>query len=190
MDDTRDELERTRELLHVIMAQQGEPEAFRWLVDRYEQRLLYFIRRSVADTDRALDVLQEVWITVFRRIAALRAPEAFRVWLYRIARDRTIDHVRGDRRHKETAAESMDEAAAEAPDNWEGIERVENAELIHRLLDKLTPAHREIVTLRFLEQMALDDIAAVVGCPTGTVKSRLHYALRRLQDGIEEEKHV
>jgi len=190
MDDTRDELERTRELLHVIMAQQGEPEAFRWLVDRYEQRLLYFIRRSVADTDRALDVLQDVWITVFRRIAALRAPEAFRVWLYRIARDRTIDHVRGDRRHKETVAESIDEPAAEAPDNWEGIERVENAELIHRLLDKLTPAHREIVTLRFLEQMTLDDIAAVVGCSTGTVKSRLHYALRRLQDGIEEEKHV
>jgi RNA polymerase sigma-70 factor (ECF subfamily) len=86
MDDPRDELERTRELLHVVMVQRGEPDAFRWLVDRYEQRLLYFIRRILDDTDGALDVLQEVWMTVFRRIAALKAAEAFRVWLYRIAR--------------------------------------------------------------------------------------------------------
>ncbi len=74
MDDPREELERTRELLYVLMAERGEPEAFRWLVDRYEKRLLYFIRRSVDDTDRAIDVLQEVWMTVFRRIAALRHP--------------------------------------------------------------------------------------------------------------------
>ncbi len=190
MDDPRDELERTRELLHVVMAQRGEADAFRWLVDRYEQRLLYFIRRSVADADRALDVLQEVWITVFRRIATLRTPEAFRVWLYRIARDKTIDQLRGDRRHKETHGESIDEATVDTAENSEGIERIENVKLIHRLLNRLTPAHREIVTLRFLEQMALDDIAAVVGCSIGTVKSRLHYAMRRLQEGIEEQNHV
>src|SRR5580700_6409446 len=106
MDDPRDELDRTRELLHVVMAQQGEPDAFRWLVDRYEQRLLYFIRRTVDDPDRALDVLQEVWMTVFRRIAALRAPGAFRVWLYRIARDKAIDEIRGDRRRIDSVGES------------------------------------------------------------------------------------
>jgi RNA polymerase sigma-70 factor, ECF subfamily len=190
MDDPRDELERTRELLHVIMAQQGEPEAFRWLVDRYEQRLLYFIRRIVDDGDRALDVLQEVWMTVFRRIATIRAPEAFRVWLYRVARDKAIDHIRGDRRHKDAIGESIDESIVAGSDHAQGIERIENAELIHRLLNRLTPAHREIVTLRFLEQMQLDDIAAVVGCSIGTVKSRLHYALRRLQEGIEEQNHA
>jgi RNA polymerase sigma-70 factor (ECF subfamily) len=190
MDDPRNELERTRELLHVIMAQQGEPEAFRWLVDRYEQRLLYFIRRIVDDGDRALDVLQEVWMTVFRRIAALRTPEAFRVWLYRVAHDKAIDQIRGDRRHYDAVGESIDDSTVAASDHAEGIERIENAELIHRLLNRLTPAHREIVTLRFLEQMQLDDIAAVVGCSIGTVKSRLHYALRRLQKGIEEQSHV
>lgn len=190
MDDPRDELERTRELLHVIMAQQGEPDAFRWLVDRYERRLLYFIRRTVDDPDRALDVLQEVWLTVFRRIAALRAPEAFRVWLYRIARDKAVDQLRGDRRRKDAAGESIDESTVHVSDHCEWIECVEKAELIHKLLESLTPAHREIVTLRFLEQMALDDIAAVVGCSIGTVKSRLHYALRKLQERIEENKYV
>ncbi len=189
MDDPRDELERTRELLHVIMAQRGEPDAFRWLVDRYEQRLLYFIRRILDDTDGALDVLQEVWMTVFRRIAALKAPEAFRVWLYRIARDKAIDRVRSDRLHKGSIDESIDDSTVEVADDSESIERIEKAELIHRLLNSLTPAHRAVVTLRFLEQMALDDIAAVVGCSIGTVKSRLHYALRRLQEGIEEHNN-
>ena len=190
MDDPRDELERTRELLHVIMAQQGEPDAFRWLVDRYEQRLLYFIRRIVNDPDRALDVLQEVWITVFRKIGTLRSPEAFRVWLYRITHDKAINQNRGDRRHKDAVGESIDDSTCDASEYCESIERVENADLIHRLLGRLTPEHRKIVTLRFLEQMAIADIAAVVGCSIGTVKSRLHYALRRLQEGIEEQSHV
>jgi RNA polymerase sigma-70 factor (ECF subfamily) len=190
MDDPRVELERTRELLHVVMAQRGEPDAFRWLVDRYERRLLYFVRRIVDDPDRALDVLQEVWMTVFRKLRALEAPGAFRVWLYRITRDKAIDQIRGDRRHKDAVAESIDDSTVAISDNSEELARIENAELIHRLLGRLTPAHREIVTLRFLEQMPLDDIAAVVGCSMGTVKSRLHYALRRLQEGIEEDKHA
>jgi RNA polymerase sigma-70 factor (ECF subfamily) len=190
MDDPRDELEPTRELLHVVMAQRGEPEAFRWLVDRYERRLLYFVRRIVDDPDRALDVLQEVWMTVFRRIRVLRAPEAFRVWLYRIAHDKAISQLRGDRRHEQSAGASIDDATVEAIDEEESIQRVENADLIHRLLGRLTPPHRKIVTLRFLEQMSIADISAVVGCSMGTVKSRLHYALRRLQEGIEEDKHA
>ncbi len=190
MDNPHDELERTRELIHVMMAQRGEPDAFRWLVDRYEKRLLYFIRRSVDDADRALDVLQEVWMTVFRRLSALRSPEAFRVWLYGIARHKAIDQMRGDRRHADSLGESIDESTVEAPEQSEGIVRIENVELIHRLLGRLSPAQREIVTLRFLEQMSLDDIAAVVGCPVGTVKSRLYYALGRLQEGIEAKHDV
>jgi RNA polymerase sigma-70 factor, ECF subfamily len=189
MDDPRDELERTRELLHVVMAQQREPDAFRWLVDRYEQRLLYFIRRIVDDPDRSLDVLQEVWMTVFRTIGSLRAPEAFRVWLYRIAHDKAINQYRGDRRRKDVGGKSFDDSTFDASACSAAIERVGNADLIHGLLGRLTPEHRKIVTLRFLEQMAIADIAAVVGCSVGTVKSRLYYALRRLQAGIEEDKH-
>lgn len=129
MDDPRDELEQTRELVHVIMAQQGEPDAFRWLIDRYEQRLLYFVRRIVDDPDRALDVLQEIWITVFRRVRSLKTPAAFRVLLYQIAHNKAINQFRGDRRRKEAAGESIEDSIAEVPDDSESIERIENAEL-------------------------------------------------------------
>jgi RNA polymerase sigma-70 factor, ECF subfamily len=93
MTDPRDELERARELLHVITARRGETDSFRWLVDRYERKLLFFIRRILDDDDRALDALQEVWLTVFHRIAALKTPEAFRVWLHLIDLDRRLTEL-------------------------------------------------------------------------------------------------
>ena len=191
MDDPREELERTRELLYVLMAERGEPEAFRWLVDRYEKRLLYFIRRSVDDTDRALDVLQEVWMTVFRRIAALRSARG----LPRMAlphRPRSDDRSDARRPAPQTGGWRIDRRRERRHiRQFRRTRAIENAELIHRLLDRLTPAHREIVTLRFLEQMALDDIAAVVGCSLGTVKSRcitrFRGCRRELENGTMSE---
>ena len=189
MDDPRDELERTRELLHVVMAQQGEPDAFRWLVDRYEQRLLYFIRRIVDDPDRALDVLQDVWMTVFRRIGGLRAPEAFRVWLYRIAHDKAIDQNRGDRRHKDAIGESIDDSTVDASDDSAWIERIENAESDPSAAgqtDARTPRNRDPAVS--WSKWRLPTLPPSSDCSIGTVKSRLHYALRRLQAGIEEHE--
>src|SRR5262249_46771824 len=82
----------------VQRAKQGDAAAFRQLVDRYDRRLLYFVLRFLPDADRALDVLQDVWLTLHRRLSGLRAPEAFRVWLYQIAHDKVIDVLRRDRR--------------------------------------------------------------------------------------------
>ncbi|MGE3316841.1 MAG: sigma-70 family RNA polymerase sigma factor, partial [Planctomycetaceae bacterium] len=112
MDKLTQELQRASEMLHVLRAQRGESEAFRALVDSYERRLLYFVRRFVDDPDRALDVLQEIWVTVFRRIGTLKAPEAFRVWLYRIARDKAIDQLRGLSREADQLGGLAGEVAA------------------------------------------------------------------------------
>src|SRR5262245_1011408 len=90
----RDDLQPLRERLTVLCAQQGDREAFSRLVDWYDRRLLYFIRRILGDTDGALDVLQSVWLDVFRQLARLNVPDAFRVWLYRIAHDRAITELR------------------------------------------------------------------------------------------------
>ena len=93
MNHSQRDLERLHELLLVREAQQGQVEAFRTLVDAYEQRLLYFIRRILGEEDRSLDVLQEVWLTAIKRLSSLQSAEAFRVWIYRIARDKAVDAV-------------------------------------------------------------------------------------------------
>jgi RNA polymerase sigma-70 factor, ECF subfamily len=175
--------ERERERQWVLAARRRDPAAFRRLVDAYERRLLYFLLRFVQGAEDALDVLQDVWLTVYRRLPALRAPEAFRVWLYQIAHDKAVSHVRGQRRQAR-AREELQELRAAEPE--EAVPAAESAELVHRALQLLSLEHREVLTLHFLEDLRLEEIAEVLRCPLGTVKSRLHYAKQALRQEVEK----
>ncbi len=190
MNDSHRDLDRLGELLLVREAQHGQANAFRTLVDAYEQRLLYFIRRILGEEDRSLDVLQEVWLTAIKRLPSLQSAEAFRVWLYRIARDKAVDAVRGRQREREVLADIAESLPDESADQIEPGFTTENIELIHHALGLLSAAHREVLTLRFLEDMSLEEVSQVVGCPIGTVKSRLHHAQRLLREKIEELNHA
>jgi RNA polymerase sigma-70 factor (ECF subfamily) len=182
-----DELDRVHERLLVIRAQARDQEAFRELVQRYERRLLYYIRRVLGDGSESSDVLQEVWLRVFLRLTSLRAPEAFRVWLYKIAHDQTVTHLR--RRPKESTATEEDAPVVAEGDPWNELDILENAKLVHRALQRLPQSHREVLTLRFLEDLGLAEIAEIVGCEMGTVKSRLHYAKTTLREQLERHFH-
>lgn len=179
-----DNLPQIHERLMVLCAQQGNRDAFSRLVDRYDRRLLYFIRRILGDTDGALDVLQSVWLTVHRKLGKLQSPDAFRVWLYRIAHDQAITELR--RKLKRPVPVDDVEATQNVDDENDDVAAFDNAELVHRALQDLSVDHRRVLTLRFLEEMSIEEIAHVVGHNPGTVKSRLHYAKHALRRRIEE----
>jgi len=181
-----DDLRQLEERLAILLAAGGDREAFRQLVDWYDQRLLYFVRRILGETDGALDVLQGVWLIVHRKLGTLAAPEAFRVWLYRIAHDQAVSEVRR-RTNRPLLLGDVDVAAVEEPDGADLA--LENAELVHAALERLSVDHRRVLTLQFLEDMTTQEIAEVMGCNVGTVKSRLHYAKRALRERIEELLH-
>lgn len=185
-----DELNAIREQLLVLQAQGRDPIAFRELVVLYERRILYYIRRILSEDSDGADVLQEVWIKVFLRIHTLRAPEAFRVWLYKIAHDVSVSHLRKRRPYRpHPLSEELVSELAESSD-WNELELLEEATQLHAALAQLSLPHREIITLRFLEELGLAEIAEVVGCEVGTVKSRLHYAkveLRRMIEGARRD---
>lgn len=178
MNHDRD-LSSTHERMLVVQAQARDPLAFRELVTRYERRLIYYIRRILGNGDEAFDVMQEVWLTAFRRLSTLQHPEAFRVWLYKIAHDVTVSHAR--KRGKWPKPLPDPESTEHEADGWNELEAMENVESLHRALERLSPTHREVLTLRFLEQMELAEIANIVDSKIGTVKSRLHYAKRELR---------
>jgi RNA polymerase sigma-70 factor (ECF subfamily) len=171
--------DRLHERVLVLRCQAGDEAAFEELVGNYSQRLRYYLRKMVSDADRAEDLLQDVWLDVLRGLARLADPGAFPAWLYRIARDRAYRELR-KRRATVHFVEEM-EVAAETGDEL----RWEDAEAIHAALDELAPEHCEVLVLRFLEDMTYEDIAAVTGCPVGTVRSRLHYAKRALRSSLE-----
>jgi len=170
----------------VLRARRGDVDAFRHLVDLHDRRLLYFVLRFVADGETALDILQDVWLILFRRLPELRAPEAFRVWLYQIAHDRVVDLLRR-RRREEQAHEVLRNGLVEYEEGPE--ERLEQVELVHHALDQLSPEHREVLLLRFLEELSLEEIAEALRLSLGTVKSRLHYARLALRRQVEMIDH-
>lgn len=179
-----DEIEEIDERLTVLLAQDGDRDAFAKLLGWYDQRLFYFVRRIVGETDGAFDVLQSVWLSIHRKLRKLRSPDAFRVWIYRIAHDEAVSELRRKSKRpipfeETTALDPMDEPSAQ-----EAV--FDNAELVHIALEDLSLDHRRVLTLRFLEDMSIEEIAEVVGCSSGTVKSRLHYAKLALRRRIEE----
>ena len=176
-----DPAEQLYERLLVLRCQAGDEEAFAELVGRYGPRLRYYVRKLLGEVSSAEDVLQEVWLDVWRGLPRLAAPGALTAWLYRVARDRTFRALRR-RRPEARPLEEGHLANGEAGEEEFGPE---DAARIHAALDGLAAEHREVLVLRFLEGMAYEDIARVLGCPLGTVRSRIHYAKRALRRALE-----
>ena len=167
--------------MYVIRAQLGDDDAFMKLVDHYSGRLLYYIRRLLEDADRSDDVLQEVWLTVYKKINTLRDASAFSVWLYRMARNRAIRLLRDENRY---VFVGRHEESALIDDNRESW-LFDDINKLHRVLTTLSPEQKEAIVLRFFEEMSYQEISDIVGCSIGTVRSRIHYAKQELRKKME-----
>jgi RNA polymerase sigma-70 factor (ECF subfamily) len=173
--------ERVYRSVLVVRCQAGDQSAFEELVALYQPRLRYFLARMVGDDHAADDLLQEVWFDVYRGVARLADPGAFATWLYRIARRRALGVLR-KRRQPLASLDGIDLAEDEEEDDFSA----EDAERVHAALGQLAAEHREVLLLRFIEEMTYEDIARVTGCQLGTVRSRIHYAKRALRRVMEK----
>jgi RNA polymerase sigma-70 factor (ECF subfamily) len=175
--------DRIYQELLVLRCQRGERAALEELVATWERRLYYFIRRLGNEEADAWDVLQQTWLKVLRGIAGLKEPRNLAPWLYRIARNTAINHGAERSRH----CPRFEELAlpADAEDD-PGPRNIDDAEQIHHGLLQLPLAHREVLTLHFLESMTVEQIAQVLDVPAGTVKSRLYHARHALRAVLEK----
>jgi RNA polymerase sigma-70 factor (ECF subfamily) len=172
--------------LLVTRCRRQDAAAWNELVDRYHARLLYYLRRLVDDEDRAGNLLQDVWLHVLRGIWTLQDGTRLAPWLYTIARRRALTDFRGEYSRPEAAGtEAVD--TAEEQDGG-GQSQFDNAELVHFGLSRIGLAEREVLTLHFLEDLSLAEIAEVLDIPEGTVKSRLFKARRELRSVLEREQ--
>lgn len=177
-----DQAERLYERLLVMRCQTGDDDAYRELVGRFGPRLRYFLRKLVARADRADDLVQEVWLDVLRQLPRLKDAGAFTTWLYRIAHGKAMLEGRRNGRAPATTT-----AVEDIADEKEESFSPEDAARIHAALDQLEPIQREVLVLRFLEELSYDEIGQIVGCPLGTVRSRIHYAKSNLKRHLERE---
>lgn len=195
LDDMSDD-----ELLERFAA--GEPAAFGVLLKRYQTPVYNFIARSVRDTEAASDLLQEVFTRVIQHSTDFNRSSKFSTWLYAIARNICIDHMRrmSHRRHASLDATGPNGAGGDGSPIAPWVERVaidqpavDTSAAAGRLRSRIAQAieslpqeQREVFLMRQLQQLPFAEIAAVVGVSENTVKSRMRYALERLQEALAD----
>jgi RNA polymerase sigma-70 factor (ECF subfamily) len=168
----------------VIRCQVGDRGALEELIGRLHPRLRGFLQKLLTGPGDVDDVAQDVWFDVFRGLPKLENVDSFLPWFYRIARNRAYRLLRRRKGHMESI-ERIDAVASEQPEDEFSAE---DASRVYAALDRLTAEHREVLLLRFIEQMSYDDLARVTGCPIGTVRSRIHNAKRGLREILNREE--
>jgi RNA polymerase sigma-70 factor (ECF subfamily) len=180
----RQTTEAIGEELLALRCRRGDKDALEELVRTREKRLFYFIRRLVESEADAWDVLQQTWVRVLSGIGALREPGSLGPWLYRVARHAAFNHGKVRATYRQML---RDYPAAPPGGEDTAREEFESAEQVHNGLLKLSLPHREVLTLLFLEEFSVEQIARVLDVPAGTVKSRLFHAKKALRAALGKE---
>ena len=173
-----DALARIADRLLLLRCQVGDPAAFTDLVARHHGRLHGYLRSLLGEV-AAADAAQDVWLAIWRGLPSLRDPDAFIAWMFRIARDRAFQELRHRGIPMVTATDSLPACEQDFDD--------EDAEMIRAAIDRLAPAHREVLLLKYVEELSYDAIASVVGVPVGTVRSRLFHAKKAMRNILQPE---
>ncbi len=173
----------------MLRAQSGDRDALDSLLESIQETLFGYISKLVGDRALAEDILQEVFITIYRKLRWLREPELFRPWAYRIASRESFKRLKREQRW---SAQVRDEAVLEAIPALETEEEFEPelAQHLPQLIARLSPASRAVLLLHYFEELSLGEIADVLGIAQGTVKSRLAYGLQSLRRAIREQANA
>lgn len=170
--------------LLVLRCSRGQKDAIEELVENWERRLFYYIHRLIEDEQDAWAILQEVWIKVIQNIKKVREPRKLPVWLYSVARQTVISHLR--KKYSRQILYQEKENASNIEDcNTQYA--FDNAEQVHYGLSRISLQQRDVLTLFFLRDLPIEEIAEVLNIPTGTVKSRIYYAKKALKEVLEKE---
>ena len=175
----------------VRRAQAGDKTAFDLLVRKYQQKVINLVSRFVQDPSEALDVAQETFIKAYRALNNFRGDSQFYTWIYRIAANTAKNHLASRARKSPTWSVDVEDAEHFAGEN--GLKEYDNPEnlllteeikqTVFRAIENLPEDLKTAITLRELEGLSYEDIAQVMGCPIGTVRSRIF----RARDAIDKE---
>ncbi len=164
-----------------------DPELLDQLIETYQHRLMRYLMFLTNKREVAEDLFQEVWIRVLRRGSQYNGKARFDTWIFTIARNLVIDLSRKrtmaslDEMREGGDDERPFEIAEDSPSPLQQFEGRENAEEVATVLLTLEPSYREVLTLRFHEEMSLEEIASMTQAPLSTVKSRLYRGLAALK---------
>lgn len=170
------------EQLLIKQVQNGDDSAYKHLVEKWHARIYRFAYRFFADEDDARDITQKTFIKTYQNVSALKNPEKFSAWIYRIANNLCLDELKRAGRRKSTSLEAYMEQSAEiegdtpAPDTE--LQNKELGTILQKALLTLPDEQRTVIILKEYEGLKFREIADILEEPESTVKSRLYYGLK------------
>jgi RNA polymerase sigma factor (sigma-70 family) len=174
----------------VSRAQAGEVEAYDELVRRHQERVYATIYHMTSHHEDAADLTQETFVKAFRALKSFKGDSSFFTWLYRIAVNKTINHLKQRKHRGQVSLNDLDVNAENDPDLVALVsERTprreaslrELQERLNMAMQRLSEEHRMVVTLHDIQGLKHEEIAGIMKCNIGTVRSRLFYARQQLQ---------
>ena len=173
----------------ISRCQKGDQEALKEIFDQYHQKVYRVAYGVVREREEALDIVQEVFIKLYRSIRNFKGKSKFYSYLYRMAMNTAIDHTR---KMKKSPAISLNEDGSFEPSD--GVEKrpdsllldKELEERVKQALEKLPVDQKAAFIFREVEGLSYGEIAEAMGCSIGTVMSRLHYGRKRMQEFLKD----
>lgn len=174
----------------ITRCQNGDIQAFRDLVERYEDRIYTLACSIIGNPEAAKDAAQEAFVRAYKALKSFEGKSSFYTWLYRIATNVCLNAAQKEKRRLDSVSlDGMQESHDISPDRFFGtedpnndIEQLDLRKQIDKVLDHLSPDHRAVVVLKDIEDLSQEEIADTLGVSVGTVKSRLSRARAHLKD--------
>ena len=183
----------------VLKAQRGDLDAFESIVEKYKKKVFNLAFKMLQDREDASDAAQDAFLKVYRSLPRFKGDAKFSTWLYRIVTNVCLDYIR---RRKKVVEISLDkqlemsdgkldfELPDEAINIEEEAEKTEFHQLVLDAVDNLPETHRLVILMRDFQNMSYSEIAELLSCPEGTVKSRINRARRFLRGDLLKSKQL
>ncbi|MBR9975335.1 MAG: sigma-70 family RNA polymerase sigma factor [Bacteroidetes bacterium] len=165
----------------------GDRAAFNQLVRLHQDRIFRVVRRMIPDADDAWDVAQEVFIRAYEKVAEFRGDAQVSTWLYRIAVNLSLNHIRRSRLRRFLRIDDGEHTLQDdGPSPSANIERMELRQLVERAIETLPKKQKAVFVLRYHEELPYEKIAAVLGTSVGGLKANYHHAVRKIEAYVKE----
>ncbi len=180
-------------------AQEGNALAFEQLIAEHQKRIFSIAYRIAGNTEDAADMAQEVLIKIFRNLKNFRGDSKFSTWLYRVATTTCLDEQKKQRRHTTFSLdETIDtkdgniatDPVDTGPTPEESLERKMMQQAIHQAIGKLKKEHQKVILLREVQGLSYEEIATILHCSEGTVKSRINRAREQLKKILLQNREL
>ena len=177
-----------KELITNLKSEAGREQAFQLLVKTYQQRLYWHIRKIVMNHDDTDDILQNVFIKVWKNIEGFREDSSLFTWLFRIATNESLSHLQKQRRHSEVSINEMSDYLADSLESDAYFEGDEIQKKFHLAILQLPNKQRIVFNMKYFDEMKYEEISEVLKTSIGALKASYHFAVKKIEEFLKEDQ--